>query len=307
MNKTKLKFKPMYKSAFLFLVSLSLYTFTFAQSKNDVLHLLDGPKEVQVKEVGFNTIKYTFPNENTVYSISKHQVTKIEFASGREETFESPFKSVNGLDDFQDVYITYIPEDIAGLEVRGELFSKATGVTTLSSINNVKNRALDKLKAEASMLGANVVFIGNVYQRGNEYGGENQAGNSTQTTFSGTAYSTEVLDLQKVKELITGESFHHYQTHKLNRNDWSPVRSIGTVYDEDRKPLMFEFEKIIETKDGIYVSSSKIPSKLRELKVIRADNEMVILMERNDKAIFNYVLISKDNKYFKNMASKVIL
>lgn len=293
----------MNKSSFLFLVSLTISTFTFAQSKNDVLHLLDGPKEVQVKEVGFNTIKYTFPNENTVYSISKYQVTKIEFASGREETFESPFKPVKGLDDFQDVYISYNPDDIAGLDARGELFSKATGVTTLSSINNVKNRALDKLKAEASMLGANVVFVGNVYQRGNEYGGENQAGNSTQTTFSGTAYSTEALDLQKVKELITGQSFHHYQTHKLNRNDWSPVRSIGTVYDEDRKPLMFEFEKIIEKKDGIYVSSSKIPSKSKELKVIRADDEMVILMERNEKAIINYVLISKDNKYFKNISN----
>ncbi|HSF56167.1 MAG TPA: hypothetical protein VLA71_20595 [Algoriphagus sp.] len=297
----------MNKSAFLFLVSLTLSTFSFAQSKNDVIHLLDGPKEVQVKEVGFTTIKYTFPNENTVYSVSKHQVTKIEFASGREETFESPFKSVKGLDDSQQVYITYNPDDIAGLDPKGELFSKATGVTTLSSINNVKNRALDKLKAEASMLGANVVFVGNVYQRGNEYGGENQAGNSTQTTFSGTAYSTEVLDRQKVKNLISGQTFHHYQTHRLNRNEWSPVRSIATVYDKDRKPMMFEFEKITEKEDGIYVYSSQIPSKSKELKVIRADEDMVILMERNDKVITNYILISKDNKYFKNMANRVVL
>lgn len=297
----------MTKPTILLLFALLVSTFSFAQSKNDILYLLDGPKEVQVKEVGFNAIKYTFPNENTVYSVSKHQVTKIEFASGREETFKSPFKSVKGLDDFQDVYITYNSEDIAGLEAKGELFSKATGVTTLSSINNVKNRALDKLKAEASMLGANVVFVGNMYQRGNEYGGENEAGNSTQTTFSGTAFSTESLDKQKVKDLVSGQEFHHYQTHKLNRNDWSPVRSIATVYDKNRKPLMFEFEKITEKEDGIYVSSSKIPTKIKELKVIRADEEIVILMERNDKIITNYVLISKENKYFKNMENKVVL
>lgn len=297
----------MSKALSILLVSFSLTTFSFAQSKNDVLHLLDGPKEVQVKEVGFNIIKYSYPNETTVYSVSKHQVTKIEYGSGREEKFESPFKSVKGLDDAELVYITYNPEDIAGLNPKGELFSKATGVTTLSSINNVKNRALDKLKAEAAMLGANVVFIGDVYQRGNQYGGENQTGNSTQTTFSGTGYSTESLDSQAVISMLTGESYHHYQTHRLNRNDWNATRAISTAYDKNRKPLMFEFDKIMEKEDGIYVTSSHIPSKTKELKVIRADSEVVILMERNDKVITNYYLISKENQYFKNIQNRVIL
>lgn len=297
----------MKKSGFALFLSLFFASITFAQTKQDVMYLLDGPKDVNVVEVGFNTIKYTFPNESTVYSVSKHQVTKIKFASGREEVFESPFKPVHGLDDFEQVYITYNPDDIAGLEANGELFSKATGVTTLSSINNVKNRALTKLKAEASMLGSNVVFIGNVYQRGNEYGGENQPGNSTQTTFSGTAYSTEKLNSKKVMELLSGQSYHHYQTHRLNRNDWSPTRAIATSYDENRKPLMFEFDQITEKKDGVYISSSKIPSKSQELKVIHSDEEMVIVMERNDKTITNYVLISKENKYFKNIANKVVL
>ncbi len=293
----------MIKSAFLLIISLAFSFLAFAQSKNDVLYLLDGPKEVLVQEVGFNTIKYTFPNESTVYSVSKHQVTKIAFSSGREEVFESPFKPVKGLDDFRQVYITYNPEDIAGLIPKGELFSKATGVTALSSINNVKNRALDKLKAEASMLGANVVLIGNMYQRGNEYGGENQPGNSTQTSFSGTAYSTQTLDKQQVLNMLSGQAFHHYQTHSLNRNDWSPVLANATAYDENRKPVMFGFDKITEKEDGIYVSSSRIPTKAKELKVIRADNETVVLMERNEKTITNYILLSKDNRYFQANAS----
>ncbi|MBN7811247.1 hypothetical protein J0A68_09780 [Algoriphagus sp. H41] len=287
--------------------TFALSTLAFSQTKNDVLYLLDGPKEVQVKEVGFNIIKYSYPNENTLYSVSKHQVTKIEYASGREETFESPFKPVKGLDDAELVYITYNPEDIAGLNPKGELFSKATGVTVLSSINNVKNRALDKLKAEASMLGANVVFVGNIYQRGNQYGGENQPGNSTQTTFSGTGYSTEALEAEEVRAIVTGQKYHHYQTHRLNRNDWNATREISTAYDENRKPLMFEFDKIMEKEDGIYVTSSHVPSKTKELKVIRADSEVVILMERNDKTITNYYLISTENQYFKNMANRVVL
>lgn len=297
----------MNKLLILFLVSLTISTFSLAQSKNDVIHLAEGPKEVQVIEVGFNTIKYSFPNEKTVYSISKHHVNKIEFASGREEVFESPFQPVHGLDDFEKVYISYNPDDVMGLESKGELFSKATGVTTLSSINNVKNRAMEKLKAEASMLGANVVFIGDVYQRGNTYGGENQAGNSTQTTFSGTAYSTIKLNPEQVIPLLSGKSFHHYQTHKLNRNSWSPERSIATAYDSNRRPVMFEFDKITEKQDGIYVSGYSIPTKIKELKVISADEKMVILMERNDKIITNYILISEDNNYFKNIQNRVVL
>jgi hypothetical protein len=120
-----------------------------------------------------------------------------------------------------------------------------------------------KLKAETSMLGANVVFIGNVFQRGNQFGGENQAGSATQTTFSGTAYSTEKPDFEKAKSLLLDRSFHHYQTHKLNRNAWIPERAIATVYDKDRKPLMFEFDKVLEKEDGVYVSASNSSKNYR--------------------------------------------
>jgi hypothetical protein len=229
------------------------------------------------------------------------------FASGREEVFESAIKSVNGLDDFEKVFITYNPEDIAGLQPKAELFSKATGVTTLSSINQVKNRAMDKLKAEAAMNGANVVLIGNIYQRGNQYGGENQAGNSTQTTFSGVGYSTKKIKPETVKSLVESRTFHHYQTHKLNRNSWSPERLVATQYGSDRKPLMFKIDQVIEKEGELFVIAQNLNSKNKELKVILAEDETLILMERNEKVTINYFLISDQNKYFKNMANRVIL
>ncbi|WP_130275167.1 hypothetical protein [Cecembia calidifontis] len=78
---------------------------------------------------------------------------KIVFASGREEIFESPFKLVNSFEDFENVYLSYSPQDVEGLMSLGQVFSKATGVTTLPSINNVNNRAVRKVKMEAAMLG----------------------------------------------------------------------------------------------------------------------------------------------------------
>ncbi|WP_051287072.1 hypothetical protein [Algoriphagus mannitolivorans] len=297
----------MKKIFFTLLAVVGLTSVSFAQKTSDLLHSLDGPMEVQVVEVGFNTIKYTFPNEKTIYSISKHQVSKIEFASGREEVYESPFKPVKGLDDWENVYITYIAEDVAGLNPQGELFSKATGVTSLSSINNVKNRALDKLKAEASMLGANIVYIGDVYQRGNTFGGQNQAGSSTQTTFSGMGYSSQPYNPEAIKNYLSGKTLHHFQTHRLNRNSWSPSREIVTKYDNNRKPEVFEFEEITERKDGVYVKTPFISSKEKELKVIRADENIIILMERNDKVITNYVLITNEHNYFKTVQNRIVL
>jgi len=297
----------MIKKSILSLVIFASFSSAFGQKQPDVLFLLDGQKEVSIKEVGLNSIKYAYPNEETVYTVSRHQVTKIIFSSGREEVFESPIKEVNGLDDFERVFITYNPEDIVGLKPMGELFSKATGVTTLSSINEVKNRALDKLKAEAAMIGANVVYIGDVYQRGNQFGGQNQAGSSTQTTFNGTGYSTKKIDPTKAKELVNTRSFHHYQTHKLNRNAWSPERTIATIYGEDRKPIMFKITEVFEKEGEIYVKTKDLPTKARELKVIHADEEALILMERNEKITTNYYLISDQNPYFKNLASRIVL
>lgn len=279
----------------------------YAQSAPDTLFLLEGQKEVKIKEIGLNSIKYSHPNEETVYTISKHQVSKIVFASGREEVFESPIKEVMGLDDSEKVFITYNPEDIAGLLNKGELFSKATGVTTLSSINQVKNRALDKLRAEAAMIGSNVVYIGNTFQRGNQFGGQNQAGSSTQTAFSGVGYSTTKLDLDETKAAIENRSYHHYQTHKLNRNSWSPDRTIATRYDSNRKPILFTIEEVFEKEGELYVRTKDLPTKTRDLKIIHADKEKLILMERNDKVTINYFLISDQNKYFKNIQNTVVL
>jgi hypothetical protein len=297
----------MIKKSILSLVIFASFSSAFGQKQPDVLFLLDGQKEVSIKEVGLSSIKYSYPNEETVYTISRHQVTKIVFSSGREEVFESQIKEVNGLDDFERVFITYNPEDIAGLEPMGELFSKATGVTTLSSINEVKNRALDKLKAEAAMIGANVVFIGDVYQRGNQFGGQNQAGSSTQTTFNGTGYSTKKVNASKVKELVNSRSFHHYQTHKLNRNAWSPERTTATIYGEDRKPIMFRITEVLEKEGEIYVKTKDLPTKVKELKVIHTDEESLILMERNEKITTNYYLISDQNTYFKTLPSRIVL
>jgi len=291
----------MQKSIFLG-TALSLISLSLSAQISDRLHLLEEIKEVNIEEVGQNTIKYRHVNENTSYVVSKHQVKKIEFASGREEVFETPFKAVNSLNDYENVFITYIPQDIEGMNSKGEVFSKAAGVTALASINNVKNRATRKIKMEAAMLGANVIYLGNVYQRGNQMGNENVPANTTMTALSGTAYSTHKHDMTKLKGLIESSRFQLYQKNWLNRNAWDSNSEIPPYTDNKGDILLITFDKVFEKDGELYVTSKDLKSRSKELKVIRGDEKSITLMERDDKRIINYYLLSeKDDRVAKGI------
>ncbi|HSJ69408.1 MAG TPA: hypothetical protein VK921_17130 [Anditalea sp.] len=277
-------------SAFFFL------SFSIIAQTSDKLHLLEEVKEVNIEEVGQNTIKYRHVNENTSYVVSKHQVKKIEFASGREEIYETPFKPVNTINEYENVYITYIPQDIDGMHSKGEVYSKAAGVTALASINNVKNRATRKIKIEAAMLGANVIFLGNMYQRGNQMGNENVPANTTMTTLSGTAFNTEKLDINKLKSLVENSRFHLYQKTWLNRNAWDKNSEIPVLTDNKGNIILLTFDKVFERDGDLYVTSKDIKSRSKELKVIRGDENSITLMERDDKRTTNFYLLSERDK-----------
>src|SRR5690606_4352973 len=251
----------MYKAFSTLLLSFALSTLAFSQAKNDVVYLPEGPKEVTVTEVAENFVKYTFPNESAVYSVSKHLISKIKFASGREEVFESPFQVVNGIEDVEKIYLTYNLEEVAGLTNKGDLYSKATGVTTLSSMNKVKNRSLDKMKFEAAMIGANVVLIGNSSSRGNYYGNENTPSQTTQTVFFGQAYTSSPKKAEQFKGLEAGMKVHHFQTHSLNRNDFGPTMESTSKYDADRKLLILTLSEVTEENGAVYAKVPGIKTK----------------------------------------------
>ncbi|HLT07271.1 MAG TPA: hypothetical protein VK014_07070 [Cyclobacteriaceae bacterium] len=273
-----------------------------AQTKHDRLYLHDDVKEVTVEEVGANAIKYKHPNENTSYVISRHQVKKIEFSSGRIEVFETPYKPVNALRDYENVYVTYSPQDIEGMQAKGGVYSKAVGVTALSSINNVQNRAVKKIKMEAAMLGANVILIGNTYQRGNHFGNEYTAANSTMTALSGTAYSTERKDLSGVLDEVKNNRYLLYQIDRLNRNAWDSKTETPITTDREGNMLLLTFDEAYIRDGELFVKSKDLKPRKKELKVIHADDVSVTLMVRDGKKITNYYLLSeKDSRVKKGI------
>lgn len=250
-------------------ISFLTYGLAFSQSSNDKLFLLNEMKEVTIKEIDTDIIRYTYPGEEVIYSVNKTLVEKIEFSNGRSEVFKSPFQEVNSIIDAAKVFVTFNPDEVKGLEIKGDLFSKAVGVTTLSSVNNVNNRALMKLKAEAVMMGANALYIGNQFQRGNQYGNEYTPGNSTMTTYSAKAYTTQKLDIAAAREMIENHKFYLHQKIALGRNDWSPSISIHQSVDEDLYPILFDLGEITAIEGELFVGPKDLKYKSELLQVIR--------------------------------------
>lgn len=282
------------------------YGFAFSQTKSDRLFLQNETKEVKILEVDLNTIKYTHPGEDVVYSISKTLVNKIEFSTGRSEKFESPFREVNSLLDAENVFMTFNPLEVEGLAIVGDLFSKAVGVTTLSSVNNVNNRALSKLKTEAAMMGANVVLIGNQYQRGNQYGNEFTPGNSTMTTYLAKAYtSNSKLNIEEARAIIENHKFYYHQKSELGRNDWSPSIALQQNVDKSLYPILFEMSEILEKEGNLYVYAKELRPKSEYLQVIRVGENSITLLDRTDRTVINYDLLTDNHQLVKNQIKMV--
>ncbi|MGY6558466.1 MAG: hypothetical protein ACXIT9_04200 [Nitritalea sp.] len=123
----------------------------------------------------------------------------------------TPDHKIVVVDDFKEV---------EGMIRLGEAFSKARGTFSYSlafgiypSMNSVHERALRKLKAEASMRGASHIYVKSVAHNG---------GIGRFVSYVATFYRAEPIDIAKAKTLIAGNEFLVMNTATFNRNRYKP-------------------------------------------------------------------------------------
>lgn len=122
----------------------------------------------KVMEVTETEIKFKYPTEDLVNSVSKNQVQEIRFASGRTQPISSKVEILTE-EDWPKVQVTTLEGDVAGLVKLGEVRAKANGATAFSNAAKVDERATEKLKREAARLGAHIVLIQSKTVRGSDY------------------------------------------------------------------------------------------------------------------------------------------
>lgn len=178
-------------------------------SQVDTIILNNQKIACSVKEITPEAVKYTYPGEDLINSVYKNTVQKIIFKSGRVQTFAeaTSYKPITGVMDYDKVAITSVESEVRGLFKVGDVSSKAKGTTVYSNQERVKERAYRKIKIQAAMFGANVIYLTNQRTEGNKYGGYYQSGSPSETNLTGVAYSTVLPDYDAFKKLIGSKTY----------------------------------------------------------------------------------------------------
>ena len=268
------------------MIFLMLVSSFAAFSQVDTLFLNNKKLACNVKEITGDAVKYSYPGEDLVNTVYKNTVQKIVFNNGRVQTFteSTSYKKVESVDDYENVTITAVESEVKGLYKLGDVSSKAKGTTTLSNQERVKERAYRKMKIEAAMLGANIIYLVDQRSEGNKYGGYFQSGSSTETSLTGVAYTNLVPDINEFNKLINGKSeFRAVVRHKM----WSNDSDIKT------SPA-FETLRIQEVinDNGIATIKGKLAgeNKYNSFRLTNFNDSFFWIYYKDKKSSYNYKL-----------------
>jgi hypothetical protein len=267
--------------------------FSFGQF--DTIYSSSGKIAASIKEIGESSIKYTYPNEDMLNNMNKNVIRKIVFKSGRVQTFSNitSYRTLKSGKDYENVTITQVSDEVKGLYKIGEASSKAKGTTALASIEKVKERAVRKLKIQAAMEGANIVYATQFQTTDNipgESGAVNKEPQPTMTTISGVAYSSEIPNYDEFKQvlgvrrLFTAIEFLDFKT------SFNLLDPFGGNTDIDFKTINRTVEiSSIEEESGLIMVQAKIDKESNQkFRVIYFNKEEFTLAFKTDKGINNY-------------------
>lgn len=195
------------------------------QSQKDTIYLNNKKIVCSIKEVTPNAVKFTYPNESFTTSIYKNTIKSISYASGRTQTFNeaTSYKNVENVDDYHNVSITRVENEVNGLYKLGEVNSKAVGTTIFSNQERVKERALKKIKIEAAFQGGNLIYL--IDQRTDGSDGAFSKGKA-QMNLTGVLYTTELPNFDDFKKLVSNKKeFKAIQENELKNSSFDMSQS----------------------------------------------------------------------------------
>lgn len=281
MNTTKPCFIRIFIPLFFLVIDI-----TFCHAQMDTIIINNQKTACSVKEITPDAVKYTYPGEDVINSVFKNTVQKIIFKSGRIQTFAeaTSYKKVSDVMDFDNVTITSVESEVRGLFKLTDVGAKAKGATVYSSMERVKERAYHKLKIQASMFGANIIYLSDQRSEGNKYGGYFGGSSTTETVLTGIAYSNVLPDYEGFKKLIgTNANFFAIKRFKLGSSD------SDVSQDNINKP--FTITNITNENGLILISGSlKDEQNVFNFQVANFTNDSFSIAYRYKGTVYNFTI-----------------
>lgn len=238
-----------------------------------------------VKKMTQDAVEYVFPGEEMTNTVYKNTVQKIVFKSGRVQTFAetTSFKTVNDANDFENVSLTSVQNEINGLFKLGDVSSKAKATTVYASMEKVKERAIKKIKIVAAMMGANIIYLTQNATGGNQVGTKYQAGKTTETNLSGIAYSNKLPKFDEFNKLIGAKTqFQCVELYKMSQNDADMEKSEVSKNVEIIK---------VSSENGLIMVKAKIDKVENDtFRVVSFNSTEFTLVWKDGEKIYNYKL-----------------
>lgn len=271
--------------------TLILMLFLFAAtahksySQTDTVYINNKKIACSVKEITPDAIKFTYPGEDLLNTVYKNSVQKIKFKSGRVQTFAeaTSYKPINGVMDYDKVTITSVEDEIKGLYKLEDVSAKAKGTTVYSNQERVKERAYRKLKIQAAMFGANVVYLSNQRTEGNKYGSYFTSGSTAETDLTGVAYSNTLPDYDSFKKLIgSTKSFTAVKKYELGASD------SDVSQDDIKKNLVINN---VSNENGIiYIDGTLQGQRANRFQLISVGSNNFSIAFKDKGTAYNFVI-----------------
>ncbi len=273
-----------YKNLLALLTLLSTSTFCLAQT--DTLMMNNEKIACSINEITADAVKFKYPGEEMINTVYKNTVQKIIFKSGRVQTFieATSYKKVDKVDDYDNITTTSVESEIKGLFKLGDVSAKAKGTTTFSNQERVKARAFKKMKIQAAMMGANIVYLSNQRSEGNKYGGYFQSGSSTETSLTGIAYTNQLPNIDEFKRLINNKTtFSVIEEYKM----WASDSDVTKTTSQSQ----FVISNIIND-NGIITLEGQLSgvTKYNKFKLARFNNETFSIYYQDKSTVYNYTI-----------------
>jgi hypothetical protein len=141
-----------------YVLTLTLMVSVPAMSQDIISTHTGADMQVKILAVNENSISFAYSGETVTNTIGKAAVSKVKYASGREELISEKV-NVTGEEGWKNVVITNNPNEVVGLKRRGEVKGKAGGYWGVRTTKGADKKATERIKKDAVEMGAHVVYI----------------------------------------------------------------------------------------------------------------------------------------------------